>query len=532
MGFCEEALGITDKLLSMTQQKINDKHPLAQLFFETAMSLREILCCWEASGLHHVAYEHLVKRNFKSKLELNRLSQNVRSPMESHLYKFSAAVGQGWQKRWFCIYNHHMTFHKSKGGPPHKALDLTQYTEVKEAFNGLEAPEFMVNARAKLYKFKAATDRERCMWVKCIESYQRRREINATLHSYPVSQKLKIFTEQIHTRETPKEKQYLFSTKDPNKSASQEEDKHEAKDPFMASMKTMSKPKPRKLEFQFNGNKKKLLITKDDEDTPYIVLTQADVMDFKFIDKKLLLKLSLQDGGQHRTKEFKFPSESEFTRFKKVLNMFRHYSNAFLFYHMDALNRFKRLSEDEIQKILGSRDHITTDTENMHASGDEIEKLPPPSPSADSYREMEKPHDKGSKHGRNNSDPSVNQSLSNPGKYGMTGKHGHNSPLSSKSSPNLPSTFRSSNSSPPPPVPSKSKKPPVPSKSKKPKSPILPRGPPGGQGKGLSPPRRSPPSGGRGRGLPPKGKGLPPGSKGASPVGSRKPPPRPPKGRV
>lgn len=388
MVFSEEAIGITDQLLQLMINKMDDVHPFSQLLYETSLAVREILCCWQTRSLHHIAFEQLVARNFLIKTHLDHLSQNVVSPMESYLLKFSASVGQGWQKRWFSIHNHHMTFYRAKGELPHKALNLINQADVETVFKGAAEPEFLINAQNKVYKFKATTDRERNMWVEILKSYKRRRVINAHLISMSSNDKLKLFTEDIHTPQTPRNKQFLFSVIDREAPLPEDIDRSECKASFVASIpEKFGKGKDRKLDFKFDGEIRQLLITKFGEGEPYIVLAPSNLMDFKYTDGKLLLTISLNRNGKKNTKTFIFKPQSEFIRFKKAFESWRRFNNGFCFYHHKRLKHFRNLDETQIKKRSRKERsaHKKTSTKEKsqirRTTASEVENLPPMSPS-------------------------------------------------------------------------------------------------------------------------------------------------------
>ena len=64
-AFLGKTIPHVDALLH-AMKGIDDHHPLANLLFETAVSVREILNCWGLARLHSVALESLDAREFSS----------------------------------------------------------------------------------------------------------------------------------------------------------------------------------------------------------------------------------------------------------------------------------------------------------------------------------------------------------------------------------------------------------------------------------------------------------------------------------
>lgn len=354
MSFSEKALDINDQLLKLMMAKINKNHPLAGLLYEAAMSVREILCSWKISYLSHVAYEQLVERQYQTKLLLNGLSCNVQPPMESYLQKFSAAVGQGWQKRWFSIHNHHMTFHRVKGEAPHKALELHNFMEVTPQYCGTSEAEFTLNIKSKLYRFKAENDKLRCKWIEVLEHYQRRRVINAHIASATISDRLKLFTRDIFSHQIPREKQYLFSTSESNYPYPKKDNNPQAKLPFQVTIPAkFGKSKEAEIEFQFDKQPRVMMVTKQGDTVPYINLTFSNLLDFKITEGRLLFTLHLIQDRNKSSHIFSFKSESEYTRFQPLFMSLREFNHGFKFYHADVLSRFGHLSESQIHTRSG-----------------------------------------------------------------------------------------------------------------------------------------------------------------------------------
>merc|ERR1719273_2108564 len=301
----------------------------------------------------NVAYEQLFERNttFK-KLLVTGFAKNTQPALEGTLAKHSAAVGKSWQNRYFTIQRNHMLFHHQVGDEPHKAFDLKKFTEIEAVFDAQEQPEFLMKVWSedykKDYRFRAKTDRERCMWVELLNQYQRRRSIKAHIFQKKVTEKLKFFREEIHTRQTPRGKQFLFSTIDMTAPDPREGSRDEFKDTFWVTIpQTMGKGKERTLDFNFTDSSRRILVTKKGDSKPYIDLAPSNILDFRYNDKNHVVKLSLMRDKKNK-KDFKFRNEADFARFKRALESFRQFNNGFCFFHHSALQRYRTLTEEEI----------------------------------------------------------------------------------------------------------------------------------------------------------------------------------------
>lgn len=298
MVFAEDAIGLTDQLLRLMLEKISDAHPIANLLYEATMTVRELLCCWD-HGMSNVAYEQIFERNsnFK-KLLASGFSDTTQPAFEGTLTKYSAAMGKSWQNRYFTIHRNHMLFHHGVGQTPHKAFDLKNFTEIESVFDAQETPEFLVKVwtegHKKDYRFRAKTDRERCMWVEILTQYQRRRSIKAHIFTKKVTEKLKFFLEEIHTSQTPRGKQFLFSTMDMTEPDPRDTHKDDCKDSFLVTIpQKVSKGKERTMDFEFTESSRRILVTKKFEKDPYIDLAPSNILDFRYKEKNSVVTLSL-----------------------------------------------------------------------------------------------------------------------------------------------------------------------------------------------------------------------------------------------
>merc|ERR1719273_890087 len=295
----------------------------------------------------NVAYEQLFERNttFK-KLLVTGFAKNTQPALEGTLAKHSAAVGKSWQNRYFTIQRNHMLFHHQVGDEPHKAFDLKKFTEIEAVFDAQEQPEFLMKVWSedykKDYRFRAKTDRERCMWVELLNQYQRRRSIKAHIFQKKVTEKLKFFREEIHTRQTPRGKQFLFSTIDMTAPDPREGSRDEFKDTFWVTIpQTMGKGKERTLDFNFTDSSRRILVTKKGDSKPYIDLAPSNILDFRYNDKNHVVKLSLM-RDKKKKKILNFGTKQTLRALNELWNHFDNSTMGSVFFTIAHCNGIER----------------------------------------------------------------------------------------------------------------------------------------------------------------------------------------------
>lgn len=109
---------------------VDDSHPLAEVLFEAAASVREIANCWQLGRLHAVAIDSLNDRRKKIQAKLDKEAATVPPTISGWIDKNSK---RGWLTRHLSVRLH--TLFSSKQAET-KVIDCRAITAIHELHNG------------------------------------------------------------------------------------------------------------------------------------------------------------------------------------------------------------------------------------------------------------------------------------------------------------------------------------------------------------------------------------------------------------
>lgn len=377
--FAASLLGHVDSILNEMRDGIKSSHPLAGMMHESIMLFREFTCCYARSAghLHNVALESTTKRLYSIEHQLDHHTAKVAPPLQGELHKMSAAIGGGYQKRYFSIRRGHLRFHHGPDHDPNKCLDLNApFTLIEKNSSG--DPVFELDHEDKLYQFKANDDATRCQWLQALNSYAESQRVYKYFDKLDIKAKIKMFQDEVFNRDS-QEEQYILARL-PSGERHDPRGIMDVGEPFDVEIPvTLGKNKPRIMKFDLKSQPYTLIVYKTGDSQPYISLERNQLLDFSLSKsgKGIDISLRIQRDKKVNSKVFRFPYPDELDRFTEVLGAFRRVNSGFLFLFDDwlfslplkAMDKKKMLKHGSSRAITASAlGRSRTGTPNMRSS--------------------------------------------------------------------------------------------------------------------------------------------------------------------